>query len=884
MKLLAIDGNSLINRAFHATANQNFTSSDGQPTGAINGFLNTIHKLLADHKPDALCVAFDVKAKTFRHLKFPDYKGGRKPTSPDLLSQFPLIKEILSALQIPYFSAEGWEADDILGTLAKINEDANWETILVSGDKDLYQLISEKTSIYYPSTTGYIHYTATSFQETFGFPAPHIVDLKAFVGDNSDNLDGIKGVGEKTILPAIQLYHSLETIYQKLQDPNETLGLSKGMLKKVREGEEETRMCYDLATIRTNAPIENYTPDSCLLQEPNKKLLHTLLAKLDLYKLIEYYNLTQEQIDPTTLLGSYLSEEVTRPERAKELLSIWENQTLTVLPLPNLTGIAIHHAQEPESLIALFLETSYPYYSSFLQSFFQAPLNLHVFQSKTLQHDLLQEGISATNIIFDIELAAYLLSPESKEYTIDSLSKHYFKFTPDAEELYTDPQSFSPLSDRSLALGTWMTHTAILSTLSKTLLKKLETENLLPLLQTIELPLCPVLAKMEVSGISINQNALSLYGEKLNNRLNALEVLIIAEAGEPFNISSPKQLGVILFEKLGLPSHKKTKTGYSTNVDVLEELQKEHPEISILTYILEHRHLSKLHSTYVKGLKKVITPQGKIHTTLKNTVTTTGRLSSAEPNLQNIPIRTPLGSELRYMFIADPNTVLIGADYSQIELRLLAHLADDEAMISAFLSKEDFHSQTASKLLNIPLEEVDSSMRRNAKAVNFGIIYGKKAFSLSQDLGISVFEANDYIENYFATYPKVKSFLDSIVSTTQANKFITTLYGRKRWIPNINSSNKLKQNAAIREAQNLPMQGTAADIMKLAMIAVDNLLNHYPEANLVLQIHDEILVQCPQSQSQELCQKIKETMENVAQLSVPLIVDAKIGNSWGDAH
>lgn len=883
MKLMAIDGNSLVNRAFYGVA-QTLSTSDGQPTGAIYGFLTMLHKLLKEYKPEALCVTFDLKAPTFRHLAYKEYKAQRKPMPMELVSQLPILKEVLAALNIPCYAVEGWEADDLLGTIGRLNDQAQWETIIVTGDRDSLQLLTEKTSVHLITSKKTILYTPTVFEEEYGFLPIHLVDLKGLMGDTSDNIPGIKGLGEKTVTPLIEIFNTLDAIYEKLQDPDETLCLKPAALKKLREGEEMARLSHDLATIRCTAPLDSYNPQDNLIATPNEKELFQLLSQLELNKLIEYYNLDDLQEDVSAVLGTCDTEEVTRTERTKELLALWKGKTLSVLTLPQLAGIAILDSSEETGHCALFLETSYSDYGNFLKEFFVGDFQLQVHQSKQLQHELLLEGIIPTNITLDAEIAAYLLAPDDKEYSLETLGKRYLKFTPMSADLYTDTESFSPLSDRGTALGAWTTHTSILSALAKVFIPRIESNQLNQVMDEIELPLCAVLAQMEVTGITLDRAVLKTYGEKLEKRIGSLEILIEKEAGESFNISSPKQLGVILFEKLQLPVGKKTKTGYSTNVEVLEDLHSKYPEYPILGYVIEHRQLSKLHSTYVKGLQKVLTPQGKIHTTLKNTVTTTGRLSSTEPNLQNIPIRTPLGAELRHMFVAEPHTVLIDADYSQIELRLLAHLSGDETMISAFLSDEDFHAQTASKVFHIPLDEVDATMRRAAKAVNFGIVYGKKGFSLSQDIGVTVAEANQYISHYFDTYPKVKEFLDGIATSAMTSTCVTTLYGRKRWLANAKSSNKMVQNAAIREAQNMPMQGTAADIMKLAMIAVSDMLKDYPEAKLVLQIHDEIIVQCPESQSEELRQKIKETMENVADLSVPLLVEAEIGKSWGDAH
>lgn len=883
MKLLVIDGNSFVNRAFYGVG-QGLTNSLGEPTGGIYGFFNMMNKLIKEHKPDGLCVTFDRREPTFRHLSYPDYKGTRKKTPDELLWQLSKLRELLKAMNTVSIDLAGWEADDLLGTISRICDGKGWETILATGDKDALQLITEKTKVAYAGNSGSILFDEAKFEEKYGFPPIHLVDLKAFMGDSSDNIPGIKGVGEKTITPVIQMYHTVDAIYEKLEeDETETLGLKPAGLSKVRNGKESAILSHDLARIRTDAPIE-FDPKDTVIQEPDHKELFRLLSQLELNKLIDLYGLQSFQCSEEDAVGVYQFEEVSTLEKAREVLEQYRGQRVSVLALDELTGVTLCHTVENVSQVTVFRESVLVDYSTFLGELFTFDVEIATFESKHLHSQLLQEGISATNIIFDVEVAAYLLSPEEKEYTLEGLGKNHLKYNPPSEKLYKDKESFSPLSDVAGAVKAWVAHTVLLGKLTSLLGEKLETLGLHTLFQDIELPLCKILAKMEHKGICLHKEALVEYGSKIEVRLKELEQGIYQEAGEEFNIASPKQLGEILFENMELPHGKKTKTGYSTNMEVLEELRESHPDYPILGMVLEHRHLAKLHSTYVKGLLKQLRPTGRIHTTLKNTVTATGRLSSTEPNLQNIPIRTKLGEELRYMFVAEKGNVLVDADYSQIELRLLAHLSGDETMIAAFQSGEDFHKETASRVFGVPLEDVTSEMRRSAKAVNFGIIYGMSAYSLSQDIGVTVYEAQAYMKSYFETYPKVEEFMKKVVEEGQVQGYVSTLYGRKRWIPELKSSNGIRRNAAERIAQNMPMQGTAADLMKLAMIAVDKVLEAHPQVEMVLQIHDEILIECPEELGEELTGMLEETMSKVAEFAVPLLVEGKCAKSWGEAH
>lgn len=886
MKNLVIDGNSLLNRSFYGLVS--LSNSEGQATGGIFGFLTTLHKLQKEENPDAISITFDLKGPTFRHLTYPEYKAGRHKMPPELASQFPLLKEILHAMSIPCYALESWEADDLMGTISRIDDKLDWETVLVTGDKDALQLVTEKTTVILLSSgsggSQYKYFTPSKFQEVYGFPPIHLVDLKALMGDTSDNIPGILGVGEKTAQPLVAKYLTIDNIYNALEDPDETLGLPKGMLAKVRSSQDSVRLSLDLAEIRCNAPLD-FHPDQALCKEYDQETLLELLIQLDLNKFIEIYGLQQlEEAHNQGRIGELTWEEVQDLARATTLLEQWskdKENALAVLPLEGLSGFAVDYKQET----SLFLESSFPEFGTFLQSFFTAPLKLKVQQSKTFLKQLLEEGISCESIVFDLQVGAYLLSPDSKSYDLVDLSKKYYHFTPNPAEDFTSEHSFSPLSDSNLAKETWVSHCRVLGILSQIITELLEKNQLTSLYQTIELPLCAVLAEMEQEGISLDVPALKLYGENLATELKELEQDIYRQAGEAFNLQSPQQLGLILFEKMDFIPEKKTKTGYSTNIEVLEKLQEKHPESQIISQIIQHRHLSKLHATYVKGLLKVVSPGQKIHSSFQNTVTATGRLSSIEPNLQNIPIRTPRGAELRHMFVASPGNVLIDADYSQIELRLLAHIAQDQAMIDAFLSGEDFHSQTASQVFHLPLSQVTSEMRRSAKAVNFGIVYGISPFSLSQDIGVTVAEAKQYIQRYFDTYPKVKEYLEQVVVEGKKNGYVSTVYGRKRWLPELTSSNFLRRSGAERIAQNMPIQGTAADLMKLAMVSVSQGIKaEQLQAKILLQVHDELILECPQDQGEQVAALVQREMEQVADFAVPLLAETQIGRTWGEAH
>ena len=918
-KLMVIDGNSIVNRAFYGVS-QNLTTREGQPTNAIFGFLNILGKLLDESAPDALCVTFDRKAPTFRHLQYEGYKAQRKGMPEELASQMPILKEVLAAMNIPMYEMDGWEADDLIGTISVKDTAAGWETVIVTGDKDSLQLVTDTTTVKLVSTrmgrTTTRDMTPEAFREEYGFDPIHIIDLKALMGDASDNIPGVKGVGEKTAMALIGRYGSIDELYKAMPAPEMAPGVpaKPGVVKKLQEGEEMARMSYDLATIRCNAPLE-FDPEDNLRREADNNRLYQLFLNLEFAKLIDKYHLTApqgegapqgEQIAECTCT----SEVVDSPARVEELLELWRKaEEVNVLALPDLDGVCVECSlSREESHAALLFADRLEGYNDFLTKFFSAEdIKKATHGLKALWRALLEEGISPAGFVFDTEVAAYLLAPSDGSYELEKLGMTYYnREFPKAKD-YLAPGAFHSLfafenarqagedpyagaEDKESATaqvsgptGAFLSHCALIGALRETLSGRLRELGMWELYEQIDLPLCAVLAEMEGEGFLIDRGALGEFGQMLSQRIEQIQKEIYALAGEDtFNINSTQQLGKILFDKLGLPPVKKTKTGYSTNAEVLEKLRGLHP---IIEKILEYRQLTKLSSTYVEGLGKVIAPDGRIHTSFQNTVTATGRLSSTEPNLQNIPVRTELGAELRKMFVAPAGKILVDADYSQIELRLLAHMAGDQAMIDGFNSGDDIHTITASQVFGVSPEEVTPLMRRSAKAVNFGIVYGISPFSLSQDIGVSVQQAKEYMEKYFAHYSGVRAYMDGVVAQAKKDGYVTTLFARRRWIPELKSSNFNTRSFGERVALNAPIQGTAADIIKLAMIRVrDRLKAEGLEGRLVLQVHDELIVECPEGEADQVCRLVEEEMEGVAALSVPLLAETHAGKSWADAH
>mgnify|MGYP001850632930 FL=1 len=887
MKLMVIDGNSIVNRAFYGVS-QNLSTREGLPTNAIFGFVNILLKLLEEEQPEGLAVAFDLKAPTFRHLAYEGYKAQRKGMPEELAVQMPVLKRLLDAMNIRRYELEGWEADDLLGTMARINGEEGGQTVVVTGDKDSLQLITDSTTVKLVSTrmgrTTTRNMTPEVFREEYGFDPIHIIDLKALMGDTSDNIPGVKGIGEKTAMALLAQYPSIDDLYANL----DTVEVKPAARKKLVEGEGDARMSYDLATIRCEAPMD-FHPQDTLRQPFHNDELYQLLLELEFSKLIDKLGVRPtstpvaqavEETPEIRVEGVYLTGE----EQLAQVLPKWEKADfVVVLPLPNLDGVTVSLTEGDKDWLYDVRSNRYEGdYQAFLAQLFGPKVKKVAHGVKELCEKLLEEGIQGEGFVFDTQLAAYLLDPTAGSYDLPKLSMQYLKKELEESRAWRDEEAFGALSDQVKAQTQWYEDNAFIGALYEKLAPQLDELGLTKLLQEMEIPLCSVLANMERRGVLVDKGALSRFGEMLTGRIVDTQKAIYEQAGEEFNILSPKQLGHILFEKLGLPPVKKTKTGYSTNAEVLEKLQYQHPIVSL---VLEYRQLTKLNSTYVEGLSKVIAGDGRIHTSFQNTVTATGRLSSTEPNLQNIPVRTALGAEMRTMFVARPGWVLVDADYSQIELRLLAHMSGDEAMIQAFRDGVDIHTVTASQVFGVSPDRVTADMRRAAKAVNFGIVYGISPFSLSQDIHVSVAQAKSYMEKYFAHYAGVRAYMDGVVEQGKSQGYVSTLYGRRRWLPELKSSNFNTRSFGERVALNMPIQGTAADIIKLAMIRVEHrLAQEGLQAQLVLQVHDELIVECPQAEADTVARLLTQEMEGVAQLAVPLTAEAKVGQTWAEAH
>ena len=838
MKLLILDGNSVINRAYYGV--KPLTTRDGLFTHAIYGFLNILDRMEKEEQPEAICVAFDLKGPTFRHLQYDGYKATRHGMPEELAQQMPIMKEVLTAMNIPIYTCEGWEADDIIGTVGRICGQEDWECVIVTGDRDSLQLIDDHVTVMLETTKGNIRFDRAKFIEEYGFEPKKLIDLKALMGDSSDNIPGVKGIGEKTAKNLLMEFGSLDGVYENLD--------SKVIKPKQRENlvtyKENAYLSYDLATIRPTAPIE-FDPLDAVVRPYNSQELYNLFVRLEFVKLIDKYHLRGANVEAAPV--KVTSEPLKRCD---------------CLPAPG-TDCALYLA--PDGSIGVAWSQGVcavtPLEAMCLTELLAGEGEFVLHDCKTTWHELEGLGLPAPKVSFDTALAAYDLNPSASDYPVSTLATNFLGLNVDDG----DPVG--------CAEAVWKLREILAAELKEVGMERLYTE--------IELPLCDVLYRMEKEGIAVDQNTLTAFGKMLSERIDECEKLIYSYSEGSFNINSPKQLGVLLFEKLELPHGKKTKTGYSTNVEVLEKLKDKHP---IIPAIMDYRMLTKLKSTYADGLMKVIEGDGRIRTTFQNLVTATGRLSSTEPNLQNIPVRTDLGAEIRKMFVPREGYVLVDADYSQIELRVLAHIAEDTVMQDAFKSGLDVHTVTASQVFHVPFEAVTPLQRRNAKAVNFGIVYGISEFSLAEDLGVSRYEAKDYIESYLDHYRGVRRYMKQVVADARDCGYTTTIYGRRRSIPELKSSNFNVRSGAERIALNTPIQGTAADLIKLAMIRVDAALRReFPEAKLILQVHDELIVECPEEIAADVAALVSREMEQVASLNVPLTAEAKWGKSWYDA-
>lgn len=850
MKLMILDGNSIINRAFYGIRMLN--APDGTPTNAVYGFLSTFRRVFDLAQPQAVCVAFDVHAPTFRHEQYALYKAQRKPMPEELAVQMPLLKQTLDYMGVRRLELAGWEADDLLGTVARRCEAAGWTCDVVTGDKDSLQLITDSTHVFNVKTrmgqTDTIEYTPERFREEYGFDPIRMIDLKALMGDSSDNIPGVPGIGEKTAKDLLVRFGTVADIYRDL----DALDIKPGVRKKLTEGRESAQLSFDLATIRTDAPID-FALESAVWDHDYQPELYDWFRRLNFTSLSEKWGL--QPADDAGVPSSALPAVDVADSAALRALE----QAVTAAPYVAVLapdGLDTLTLCDGKACYALSWAQLGDDYNAFLRLLFSDRVRKAGHNIKDLMRALLDEGLPTDGFVFDTALAAYLLDATAGSYDLPRLAQTYL-----GEEL-PDVQSI------------WA--------LQPVLHEKMDAQAMLSLYTDVELPLCPVLARMEQAGFLVDRKALYDFGESLTSSIEQLQQSIWALAGEPFNIQSPKQLGSVLFERLMLPAGKKTKTGWSTNAAVLDKLRGKHP---IIEQILDYRTLTKLKSTYADGLLKEISADGRIHTNFQMTVTATGRLSSTEPNLQNIPVRRELGAQIRKMFVASPGKVLVDADYSQIELRLLAHIANDETMIAAFRSGEDIHAVTASQVFGVPLAEVTPLQRSHAKAVNFGIVYGISAFSLAQDIGVFQNEAKAYMDSYFAKYHGVRAYMTRVVEQAKADGYVTTLFGRRRDLPELKSSNFNLRSFGERVALNMPIQGTAADIIKAAMVRVDARMRaEHLQARLLLQVHDELIVECPAEEAETVKAILVDEMEHVVDYRVPLLVDAKIGASWAEAH
>lgn len=873
-KLLLIDGNSIMNRAFYGIPDM--TTNDGRHTNAIYGFLNIILKVIEEEQATHICVAFDLKKKTFRHEMYEAYKGTRKGMPEELHEQMPRIKEILQAMHIRIVEQEGFEADDLIGTLSKKGEREGFAVTILSGDRDLLQLATDTVLVRIPKTkhgkTEVEDYYAKNVVETYGVTPLIFIDMKGLMGDTSDNIPGVPGIGEKTAAKLLAEYGDLDGVYAAV----DSMKASK-MKQNLIENKDLAYLSKTLATIKLDCPIP-FEFSEATYNDPFNAEAYTLFEDLELKSFYKRFSVEKkEELTFETVLIDEIdgyNALLAKLQKAKEVSFAWITQDGEAL------GVAVCMDLEHVYLIRFMMFITEAMVADNLLALsrdYQVQLAcMHV---KKLLSFL---NFHEEDAVFDAGLAAYLLQPNQSEYEYDTLAKVYLDVTLPSDKEMLGKEKLGYFSFEDEKVQKWMAYQAIVPYKIKSVLReKLKETGMESLYDEMELPCLYALYEMEKNGIRVDGEALHQYGKKLRTRIEELTAEIHAMAGEEFNINSPKKLGEILFEKLGLKNGKKTKTGYSTSAEVLEKLTNAHP---IIPRILEYRQLTKLNSTYAEGLAGYIRADGRIHGKFHQTVTVTGRISSADPNLQNIPTRMPLGREIRKVFIPEEGSVFVDADYSQIELRVLAHMSGDAALIAAYQADEDIHAITASQVFDVPLDQVDSTLRRKAKAVNFGIVYGISSFGLGQDLDISRKEAEGYIEKYFATYGKVKEFLDRTVEDAKKNGYTVTMFGRRRPIPELASSNFMTRSFGERAAMNAPVQGTAADIIKIAMVRVNRRLKEeHLQSKLVLQIHDELIIETKKEEV-EIVQKILvEEMMHAADLAVPLLVDANVGNSWYDA-
>ena len=840
MKLLAIDGNSIINRAFYGI--KLLTAKDGTYTNAVYGFINILNRLTELEKPDGVAVAFDLKAPTFRHKKYAEYKAGRKGMPEELAQQMPIMKEWLTLAGYTCIECETYEADDILGTLAALCEKSGNECVIATGDRDSLQLVSDTTRVLLAATKmgkpEIINYDKAALFERYGLTPHEMIELKSLMGDSSDNIPGVAGVGEKTATDLITRFHSIDNIYESL----ETLDIKESVRKKLEAGRESAYLSRELGTICREAPI-NTDISQYKIKPWNDAELARLMTRLEFFKLMEKMGLKPDNS------GMQLCLDMSDKKSFK---------FIKTADIKNKADIYI----EDEKIAAVSGDAVTVISDSGLEKLLKdggIKKRVHDFKNLSRKYP------DIAGVRFDTMLAAYLCNPSASSYATDRIIAEYAPYEPqiegEADEFIKNACLFSLACD--------------------TLENELEKTGQKKLFDEIELPLARVLGEMELCGFSADVNGLKALSSELDTRIKSLESEIYSLVGYEFNLNSPKQLGVALFEKLGLPAKKKTKSGYSTGAEVLEGLKNEHPAVSLL---LNYRQLAKLKSTYADGLQDCIAEDGRIHSTFNQTEARTGRISSLEPNLQNIPVRTAEGRRLREYFNAPAGRVLCDADYSQIELRVLASMSGDANMINAFGSGTDIHTVTASQVFGLPQDMITPELRSRAKAVNFGIVYGIGAFSLSKDIGVTRAEADRYIKSYLAAYPGVAAYMEKAIEDAKKNGFVTTLYGRRRYIPELSNSNGNMRAFGERVARNAPIQGTAADIIKIAMIKVSrSLKDEFPTARLILQVHDELIVECDEKDAEDICTLLEREMENAADLAVRLTAEAHFGKTWLEA-
>lgn len=844
MKLLAIDGNSIMNRAFYGI--KMLSNKKGVFTNALTGFMNIYLKVTADIKPDAVACAFDMHAPTFRHKADSEYKANRHGMPDELAQQMPLIKELLTDLGIRILETEGFEADDILGTLAKGCSDKGDQCYILTGDRDSLQLVNDNVTVLLHGTKELKIYTPSKFREDYGLEPLQLIDLKGLMGDSSDNIKGVKGIGEKTALTLIKEHHSIEQLYNDM-DSGE-LTATKSVLAKLEAGREDAAHSKWLATIVYNAPVDTDAADY-IIKDTDEKAVSALLTNLEMYKLLERLNIKPSAEIPVS------SEDTPKQEKI--------NYTASEENIPdNIAGDIVSFVYTDGIIKVAYNNTIFTITDKDAQlKFLSSDCEKYSFRAKGAYRLCFDNGRELKNLTADADILGYLLNTSSSEYTIEKLCAEYGSL------YYGDMGENADI--------------ASLRQLCGVLLDEVKAQGMEKLLTEIELPLTEVLASMEHYGVRVDTEGVKSFGEGLTADISGIEQQIYFMAGHEFNIGSPKQLGTVLFEEMGLPAKKKTKTGYSTNADVLEELRGKH---DIIDLILQYRQLTKLNSTYVEGLLKVVDSDGRVRSDFKQTETRTGRISSTEPNLQNIPVRTELGRNMRKFFTAAEGYTLLDADYSQIELRILAHMSGDKNMQQNFINGRDIHTATAAQVFGMPPEMVTPEMRRAAKAVNFGIVYGIGAFSLSKDIDVSVAEADRYINNYFANYPNIKRFMDNAIEQAEKTGYAVTMFNRRRYIPELKNSNKNIQAFGKRAAMNAPIQGTAADIIKIAMVKVYRRLKEEQlDARLILQVHDELIIEVAEKDAERAAAVLGEEMRAAAALDVPLTADVEKGFTWYDA-